>query len=87
MGVLDAWAYGIPCVMTPVGGIPDIVRDGVEGLIFSVGDSTMLSQHLDKMMSNVNLRTEIVKATDIYVNDIFKMQNINFQLGEIYYNI
>lgn len=20
MGVLDAWAYGIPCVVTPVGG-------------------------------------------------------------------
>ena len=87
MGVLDAWAYGIPCVMTPVGGIPDIVRDGVEGLIFPVGDSTMLSQQLDKMMSNVNLRTEIVEATDIYVNNIFKMQNINSQLGEIYYNI
>jgi glycosyltransferase involved in cell wall biosynthesis len=28
MGVLDAWAYGIPCVVTPVGGLPDIVIDG-----------------------------------------------------------
>lgn len=34
MGVLDAWAYGIPCVVTPVGGIPDIVKDGINGLIF-----------------------------------------------------
>ena len=32
MGVLDAWAYGIPCVVTPVGGIPDIVVDGENGL-------------------------------------------------------
>lgn len=38
MGVLDAWAYGIPCVVTPVGGIPDIVVDGENGLVFSIGD-------------------------------------------------
>jgi len=25
IGVLDAWAYGIPCVVTPVGGIPEII--------------------------------------------------------------
>lgn len=38
MGVLDAWAYGIPCVVTPVGGLPDIVIDGENALVFPVGD-------------------------------------------------
>ena len=28
MGVLDAWAYGIPCVVTPVGGLPDVIEEG-----------------------------------------------------------
>lgn len=42
MGVLDAWAYGIPCVVTPVGGLPDIVIDGENALVFPVGDVDML---------------------------------------------
>ena len=84
MGVLDAWAYGIPCVMTPVGGIPDIVRDGIEGLMFPVGDVDTLSKKLEIMISNEELRINIVKATDVYVNQTFEMQEINRQLGNIY---
>lgn len=46
MGVLDAWASGIPCVVTPVGGLPDIVIDGENALVFPVGDVDMLSSQL-----------------------------------------
>lgn len=84
MGVLDAWAYGIPCVMTPVGGIPDIVRDGVEGLLFPVGGTEKLSTQLKRMIIDEELRKSIVKATDIYVNSIFEQEEINKQLGNIY---
>ena len=45
MGVLDAWAYGIPCVVTPVG----VVIDGENALVFPVGDVDMLSSQLKKM--------------------------------------
>ena len=67
MGVLDAWAYGIPCVVTPVGGIPDIIKDEVNGLIFPVGDIDTLASKLEKLITNKDLRTKIVKETDKYV--------------------
>lgn len=84
MGVLDAWAYGIPCVVTPVGGIPDIVKDGVNGLIYPVGDIKELASKLDLLISNENLRKIIVKETDKYVNNDFNVSVINKKLGEIY---
>lgn len=84
MGILDAWAYGIPCVMTPVGGIPDIVRDGIEGLVFPVGDINALSSTLDKLMSNKELQESIVKASDIYINSDFNINNICQRLDEYY---
>ena len=84
MGVLDAWAYGIPCVVTPVGGIPDIVRDGVNGLIYPVGDIKELASNLDLLICNENLRISIVKETDKYVNNDFNVSVINKKLGEIY---
>lgn len=84
MGVLDAWAYGIPCVVTPVGGIPDIVENGKNGLIFPVGDSGKLAGQLDLLMQDQSLRRQIVAGSDKYVYGQFCVENINRQLGEIY---
>lgn len=87
MGVLDAWAYGIPCVVTPVGGIPDIIRDEVNGLIFPVGDIDTLASKLEKLITNKDLRTKIVKETDKYVNNEFNVSFINQKLGQLYSNL
>lgn len=84
MGVLDAWAYGIPCVVTPVGGIPDIVKDGINGLIFPVGDIEALASKLEKLITNRDLRKKIVGETDKYVNNDFNVSSINKKLGQIY---
>lgn len=84
MGVLDAWAYGIPCVMTPVGGIPDIVEDGKNGLIFPISDSNKLSEELSLLMSNKDLRGQIVNETDKLVNGIFSIEEVNMRLEELY---
>ena len=87
MAILDAWAYGIPCVMTPVGGIPDIVKDGVEGLLFPIDDVDMLSKQLDRMICDEGLRKNIVIATDKYVGKTFNIQEINKQLKKIYISL
>lgn len=84
MGVLDAWAYGIPCVVTPVGGIPDIVSDGKNGLVFPVGDIDALSNKLEMLISDEELRKNIVHETDKYVNGLFNVKTINRELGKIY---
>lgn len=87
MSVLDAWAYGIPCVMTPVGGIPDFVIEGVNGLLFPVGDIDKLAIQLEKLMKDESLRKSIVIEADRYVYQEFNQDVINKKLGEIYFNI
>lgn len=84
MGILDAWAYRIPCVVTPVGGIPDIIIDGKNGLIFPIGDFQTLAKQLEKLITYKDLRESIVKESDKYVNGIFNIDNINKQLDTIY---
>lgn len=84
MGMLDAWAYGIPCVVTPVGGITDILEDGKNGLIFPVGDSDKLAEQLDLLMRDQILRKRIVAGSDMYVYGAFCVTNINRELDEIY---
>lgn len=84
MGVLDAWAYGLPCVVTPVGGLPDIVEDGENALVFPVGNVEILSQQLEKLISNVELRTKISQASIELADNTFNIKKINMELGQIY---
>ena len=83
MGVLDAWAYGIPCVVTPVGGIPDIVVDGENGLVFSIGDVDGLANKLRMIISDRTLRKNIVLGQDKYVKGAFNINGINLSLIHI----
>lgn len=84
MGVLDAWAYGIPCIVTPVGGIPDIIQNNKNGLIYPTGDVIALSKQLDKLISDQQLREHIVEQSDKYVNGEFNIKTICTQLESIY---
>ena len=84
MGVLDAWAYGIPCVVTPVGGLPDIVVDGENALVFHVGDVDVLARQLERMISDDELREKIAKASLELAHTTFNIDCINKKMEDIY---
>ncbi len=56
ISVLEAMAYGKPVVASRIGGIPELVEDGVSGLLYSPGDSEELAERLDTVMSDESLR-------------------------------
>ena len=84
MAVLDAWAYGLPVVTTPVGGIPDIARDGENLLLFNPGDIDKLADCLEKLISNRKLREELSKQSLILSKTAFNIDNISKQVSELY---
>lgn len=84
MAVLDAWAYGLPCVVTPAGGLPDIVVDGVNALLFEFGDDVMLAKQLERMMSDDSLRSSIAKESKNLATMVFNIDNINKQVEDLY---
>lgn len=84
MGVLDAWAYGIPCVVTPVGGLPDIITEGENALTFSPGDTETLAKQLERMITDDSLREKIEKESLNLSQTTFNINTINQQLDKIY---
>lgn len=87
MGVLDAWAYRIPCIVTPVGGITDIIVNNKNGVIFEVGNVEQLAAGLEKLILHKDIRDSIVKETDTIVNSIFNLTVICTELDHIYSTI
>lgn len=84
MGVLDAWAYGVPVVTTPVGGITDIIANGENGIVYDIYDIEGLAASLSRLMDSQELRKRIVQQADSFVNGEFNVKNIASQLDDIY---
>jgi glycosyltransferase involved in cell wall biosynthesis len=56
MAVIEAFAHGVPVVATPVGGIPELVTDGVDGLLVPPGDPDALAAALIRLLTDEPLR-------------------------------
>lgn len=55
VSIVEALACGVPVVSTPVGGVPEAVTDGVNGLIVPEKDATALAHAIQRTMENAEL--------------------------------
>ncbi|HEX2030076.1 MAG TPA: glycosyltransferase family 4 protein [Actinomycetota bacterium] len=60
--LLEALALGLPVVSTPVGGIPEIVDDGVHGLVVPEGDPVALAAMLERALGDDRLWARMAEA-------------------------
>lgn len=84
MAVLDAWSYGLPVITTPVGGIPDVAKDGENMLLFSPGDIDALAICMERMISDAELRMRISRASLDFARTTFNVKTINEKLERLY---
>lgn len=48
VAIVEALMCGLPCITTPVGGIADLVRDGVEGLLVEPGSAEAILTAMER---------------------------------------
>ena len=57
--VVEALAVGTPVIATAVGGVPEIVRDGENGLLVPVGDVDALAAAIRRFAADESLRARL----------------------------
>ncbi len=87
MGVLDAVAYGVPVITTPVGGIMDVMHNGVDCCIFDTYDIETLASCLSELMNSEDKRKSLVHEADKLKDNEFNLSRICKQLEDIYSSI
>jgi glycosyltransferase involved in cell wall biosynthesis len=60
--VLEAQACALPVIATAVGGTPELVEDGVHGLLVAPGDETALAGALRRLVTDGALRKRLGRA-------------------------
>ena len=89
MSLLEGMAYGCACVATEVGGIPQMMKDGKEGILIPAKNVENLVGALINLFSNKNLQQKlgnnaqrlvrekcnIKKVISILINEYEKMES------------
>lgn len=84
MSLLEMMAYGIPCIATPVGGVPQVIRDGKNGYLTPVGDVNALAERLSGLLSDPEKRGEIGTAARRTMEDSFSIERNIQALSSLY---
>ncbi|MBN2292949.1 MAG: glycosyltransferase [Pirellulales bacterium] len=58
MVLLEAMACGTPVVATPVGGVPDMIKDGMQGILVEPGQPQQLHQAIHRLLDDPQLWRE-----------------------------
>jgi sugar transferase (PEP-CTERM/EpsH1 system associated) len=84
VSMLEAMASNLPVVASKVGGIPEVVDDGVQGLLVPVGDVEALAQALARYAGDANLRAAHGHAGRARVEERFSMRAMLTAYGALY---
>ena len=60
--LMEAMGMEIPCVATRIGGVPELIQDGVDGLLVDPSDVGQLARALARLMDDPGLRGRIAVA-------------------------
>jgi glycosyltransferase involved in cell wall biosynthesis len=84
MVLLEAMASGIPPIGSTAGGIPDVITDGVNGLLFKRGDWKDLAIKMLTLINDETLRNKLAtKARETAVKK-YSWQVIASKIKEVY---
>lgn len=84
VSILEAMSYGKPILSTPVGGIPEIVKDNINGILFLPGDKENMCKSICRLLDDklrINMGQNSLQYIEhFYPNNICKKMESMYRL-------
>lgn len=87
VALLEAMAAGKVILSTPVGGIPDLITEGLNGFLITPGDVNGLVKHIKHISQSPDQMAVISKNNAEKIKEEYSSHEINGQLFELYNSI
>lgn len=82
--LMEAMAMEIPCIATWVAGVPELIRDEVNGLLVAAGDAASLALAIARLASDADLRLRLGRAARQSVQQAFDVGKNVARLAEVF---
>jgi len=82
--LMEAMAMELPCVTTHIAGIPELIRDGIDGLLAPPSDLDALANALARLMDDAELRQRMGKSGRARVVEHFDLRRSVERLARIF---
>lgn len=73
--ILEAFQRGVPVVASRTGGTPEVVKDGVNGILVSPGDSEELAKALERLQFEPGLRASLAAQAYTSIDERFSREH------------
>jgi glycosyltransferase involved in cell wall biosynthesis len=82
--LLESMAAGVPVIATRVGGNPEVIEDGVSGLLVPPRDSTALAAAMGRLLEDAELALSLGQAGVGRVSELFSLEGSVHQTEHLY---
>lgn len=84
LALAEAMAIGLPVIATKVGGMPEIVENGVNGLLVDKKNSQQLSETIKKLINNNELRKKMSENNIKKIKEGFSLDKMVKETERLY---
>lgn len=82
--ILEAMALSKPVVAYAVGGVPEMIEDGVTGFLVSPGRKDEMAERIEFLFQNEKLRLEMGRAARERVDRLFSLSRFSQEWCEVF---
>lgn len=82
--LMEAMAMEIPCVTTWITGIPELIRNGIDGLLVAPSDEAGLAEAIARLMDDADLRKRVGAAGRLRVIEKYNLRKNVEHLADVF---